>query len=266
MKIAPSPSSSHSNPGGALATFPLRKGRRWAWLIAALVLLLTAGGIQAYGVYQAYQGWNRFGAAVVGGTIFKPLVVSGNLLLIGLVCATVAFVIWPKSILLFHNGFALKGRLGQRLWRWQDVAALRMSITRRDIMGIHIGIAHVYTVEDYAGKRLVLSDNFSDVEKLAQAIEENTFPILFERANQQFDLGRDVTFGPLVVNKTGIQIGRKNYLWDEIQPIIVRRGYLQIARKETGLLGRAKVALEKIPNLRVLLNIIGRVVEIKTKD
>ncbi|MDP3186251.1 MAG: hypothetical protein Q8M58_13375, partial [Anaerolineales bacterium] len=125
------------------------------------------------------------------------------------------------------------------------------------------GATHVYSVENRNGSRLALNDAFSRVEELGRVIEEKTFPSLFEQAAQQYNAGQILTFGPVLVNKTGIQISKKNYAWGEIQPVTVRRGYLHIARKEGGLFSGAKTALASIPNLRVLLSIINQVIRVK---
>lgn len=255
--------SSLSSLGGVVDFFPLRKGRRWASLVLALVLLIGSVGILLYGVYVADLGWRRYGAAVVGETLFWPLVFAAGLFLLSIVFAWITYANWGKAIALYQNGFAYKDRRGLRLWRWKDVAALRMAVTRHDLFGINTSDTHAYTLENRNGGRLVLNDSFCRVEEMARVIEEKTFPSLFEQATQQYNTGRNLTFGPVMVNKAGIQIGKKNYAWGEIQPVTVRRGYLHIARKEGGLFDAAKTALAGIPNLRVLLSIISQVVRVK---
>ncbi len=255
--------SSQSRLGGSIETYPLRKGRRWASLVMVLVLLAGSASVKAYGLYLAYLGWKRYGAAVVGEALFWPLVVAAGLFLLSLIFAGSAYANWVKVILLYRDGFAYKDRRGLHLWRWRDVTALRMAAIRHDVFGIHTGTIHTYTIENRNGNRLVLNDGFSRVEELAQVIEEKTFPILFEQAAQQYNAGQTLTFGPLWVDKAGIQISGKNYAWDEIQLVTVQRGYLRIARKDGGLFGGAKIAVAGIPNLRVLLSIIRQMASVK---
>lgn len=255
--------SSLSSLGGVVDFFPLRKGRRWASLVLALVLLIGSVGILLYGVYVANLGWRRYGAAVVGETLFWPLVFAAGLFLLSIVFAWITYANWGKAIALYQNGFAYNHPGGLQSWRWKDVAALRMAVTRHDLFGINTGATHVYSVENRNGSRLALNNAFNRVEELARVIEEKTFPSLFEQAAQQYNAGQTLTFGPVLVNKTGIQISKKNYAWGEIQPVTVRRGYLHIARKEGGLFSGAKTALASIPNLRVLLSLISQVVRVK---
>jgi hypothetical protein len=255
--------SSLASLGGVVDFFPLRKGRRWASLVLALVLLIGSVGILLYGVYVADLGWRRYGAAVVEEALFWPLVAAAGLFLSSLIFAGVTYANWIKAIVLYQNGFAYKDHRGLRLWRWKDVAALRMAVTRHDVFGINTGATHVYTVENRNGSRLALNDAFSRVEELARVIEEKTFPSLFEQASQQYNAGRNLTFGPVMVNQAAIQIGKKSYAWGEVQQVAVQRGYLHIARKEGGLFSGAKTALAGIPNLRVLLSIISQVVRVK---
>jgi energy-coupling factor transporter transmembrane protein EcfT len=255
--------SSLSSLGGVVEFFPLRKGKRWASLILALILLIGSTGVLVYGIYVAYLGWGRYGAAVVGEALFWPLVVTAGLFLLSLLFAWIAYANWAKAIALYQNGFAYKDRCGLRIWRWKDVAALRMAVTRHDVFGIYTGTTHVYSVENRNGNQLVLNDGFNRVEELARAIEEKTFPSLFEQASQQYNAGRNLTFGPVMVNQAAIQIGKKSYAWDEVQQVTVQRGYLHIARKEGGLFSGAKTALAGILNLRVLLSLISQVVRVK---
>ena len=248
-----------------IETFPLRKGRRWAWLVAALILLAASAGVKIYGITLAYLGWKRYGAAVVGESLFWPLVIAAGLFLSFLIFAGIAYANWVKAILLYQNGFAYKDRRGLHPWRWRDVAALRMAVTRHDVFGINTGATHAYTVENRSGNRLALNDSFSRVEELARVIEENTFPLLFEQAAQQYNFGRNLNFGPVMVNQAAIQIGKKSYAWGEVQQVTVQRGYLHIARKEGGLFSGAKTALAGILNLRVLLSIISQVIRVRVE-
>lgn len=252
-----------SGLGEALEIFPLRKLHRWAALILAVISLAGSIGVLVYGMYLADISWQRYGAAVVGETLFWPLVFAAGLFLLSIVFAWITYANWEKAIALYQNGFAYKDRRGLRLWRWKDVAALRMAVTRHDLFGINTGATHVYSVENRNGSRLALNDSFSRVEELARVIEEKTFPSLFEQATQQYNAGQTLTFGPVLVNKTGIQIGKKSYAWGEVKQVTIQRGNMYIARKEGGLFSGAKTALAGIPNLRVLLSIISQVVRVK---
>jgi hypothetical protein len=255
--------SSQSGLGGWIETFPLRKGRRWAWLVAALILLVASAGVKIYGITLAYLGWKRYGAAVVGESLFWPLVIAAGLFLSSLIFAGVAYANWTKAIVLYQNGFAYKDRRGLHPWRWRDVATLRMAVTRHDVFGIHTGTTHAYTVENRSGNWLALNDGFTRVEELARVVEENTFPLLFEQAAQQYNFGRNLTFGPVMVNKAGIQVSRKSYGWDEVQQVSIQQGILKVSKKGGGWFSSARAAAAAIPNLRVLLNVLDRLAGIQ---
>ena len=251
--------------GGLIETFPLRKGRRWAWLVAALILLAASAGVKIYGITLAYLGWKRYGAAVVGESLFWPLVIAAGLFLSFLIFAGIAYANWVKAILLYQNGFAYKDRRGLHPWRWRDVAALRMAVTRHDVFGINTGATHAYTVENRSGNRLALNDSFSRVEELARVIEENTFPLLFEQAAQQYNFGRNLNFGPVMVNKAAIQIGKKSYAWGEIQQVSLQQGILKVMKNSGGWFSGARAAAAAIPNLRVLISLISQAVIVRVE-
>ncbi len=256
---------SQSSLGVLKESFPLREGRRWAWLAAALVFLGSSAGVVVYGLYLANLGWKRYGAAVATESLFWPVITTAGLLLLSLIFAGIAYANWVKAIMLCQNGFAYKDRRGLHPWRWRDVTSLRMAVTRHDIFGLHTGTTHVYTVENSSGNRLVLNDGFGRVEELARVIEENTFPLLFEQAIQQFNFAKNLNFGPIMVNKTGIQVGRKSFSWGEIQQVSVHQGILKVSEKRGGWLSGASAATAAIPNLRVLLSIVGQVVKVKAE-
>ncbi len=257
--------SSLSSLGGVVDFFPLRKGRRWASLILALVLLIGSVGVLLYGMYLADLSWQRYGAARVGEMLFWPLVAAAGLFLLSLIFAWSAYANWAKAIALYQNGFAYKDHRGLRLWRWKEVAVLRMAVTRHVLFGINTGATHVYSVGNRNGSRLALNDAFSRVEELARVVEENTFPLLFEQASQQYNAGRNLTFGPVMVNQAGIQIGRKNYAWGEVQQVSIQQGILKVSKKGGGWFSGARAAAADIPNLRVLLSIIDQLVGIQTR-
>jgi len=255
--------SSLSSLGGLIEIFPLRKGRRWTWLVVALILLTASAGVKIYGITLAYLGWKRYGAAVVGESLFWPLVIAAGLFLLSLIFAGVAYSNWIKAIALYQNGFTYIDRRGLHPWRWRDITALRMAVTNHDILGLHTGTTHAYTIENRSGNRLALNDGFSRAEELARVIEENTFSLLFDQAAQQYNVGKNLTFGPVMVNKAGIQVGRRSYGWGEVQQVSIQQGILKVSKKGGGWFSGAREAASNIPNLRVLLNVIDRLAGIQ---
>jgi hypothetical protein len=251
------------NLGTLKGYFPLRKASRWGNII---LLLLAWGGAAlavVYGVYQAYA-WQRYGPVMIEDQLRMPLIVAFVLFVIGTFVAWTLFVNWKKAAALYEYGLAYTSRKGLEMWRWEEVAQLFAAITRHYTNGVYTGTTHVYTLIDRQNRRLVLNDSLDHVEELGKAVETGTFPQLYAGASGQYNSGISVAFGPVTISKSGIQFKNKVYPWTDVKEVTIRRGILQVSKKDGGLFSGASAAVSGIPNLRALLSIIDQVVGIKT--
>jgi hypothetical protein len=125
-------------------------------------------------------------------------------------------------------------------------------------------MTHVYRLVNRQNQRLVLSDVYTKVEELAIIIQEAILPGLYEQAARQYNAGQRLVFGPVTIDKAGIQIGKKTYAWAEVRQVSIQRGILKVSKMEGGWFSGASAPVSVIPNLNVLLNIIHQVVGLKT--
>ena len=266
MSRLPKVFSSVIGLGGAVGFYPTRRSNRWTKLILALVFLAATGGVLLYAAYVAYMQWLRYGPAVIGQYLTWPALIAFGLFLLGAILAWSACVNWNKAGVVYQNGFAYNDHRGLQVWRWQEVASTRAAVARRYINGIYIGTTRVYTLEQVNGARLVLNDAIARVEELVGVIEQRTFPLLYERAAQGYNAGQVLVFGPVTLSKAGIQIGKKNYPWDEVERVSIRQGFFQISRKDGGWFSNINIAISAVPNLRVMLSIVDQVVGVKVQE
>jgi hypothetical protein len=103
------------------------------------------------------------------------------------------------------------------------------------------------------------------VEDLAAGIEQAILPRLYAQVAEQYNSGQAIAFGPVVIRKSGITIGKKMYPWPEVGQVSMERGFLRVSKKDGGWFSGASAAASAIPNLRVLLNIIDQVIGVKTR-
>lgn len=112
------------------------------------------------------------------------------------------------------------------------------------------------------GKRVVVAGTLSQAEKLMETIRERAFSSLGRRAMADFAAGRDVTFGPVVANKSlGLRYRQTQYGWDNIRSIRVSPGddhYLKIKPKDGRFLESIKVPECEVPNVDVLFYIAAQ--------
>jgi hypothetical protein len=251
------------NFGGLKGYFPLAKRGRWTNIV---LLLISWGGAALsvlYGAYQAYS-WRNYGPVMIEDQLRMPLIVAFVLFVIGIFVAWALFANWKKAAALYEHGLAYTSRKGLEMWRWEEVAQLFAAITRHYTNGVYTGTTHVYTLIDRQNRRLVLNDSLEHIEDLGKAVEAATFPALYAGTSAQYNSGMAVVFGPVTISKSGIQFKNKVFPWTDVKEVTIRRGILQVSKKDGGWFSGASAAVAGIPNLRVLLSIIDQVVGIKT--
>ncbi len=244
--------------------FPIKALKRTGPLTALIIFLLGASLILLYGLYVTYVAYQQHGPAMIDDNLIWPAVIAFTLFFFGLIAGGLALADWKKGVALYEKGFAMRNQKGIRSWRWEDIAAIMAAVTRRHVLGIYIGTAHLYTLYDQQNKQLVLDDTYGRVEELAKVIEECTFPLLYGRAADQYNAGRTLVFGPVAVSKGEICLGKKTYPWTEVKGVSVQRGSLKIAKKDGNGQSGASAEVADIPNVSVLLAVIDQMVGVKT--
>jgi len=249
--------------GMARRHFPVKKMNRVGSLVACVLLLGASLVILLYGIWDAYQAYLRNGPAVIDDRLAVPAILALAAFLIGLLSGWSAYTNWNKGAVVYEKGFAYRDRKGLHSLRWEQLLSMNAAVTRHYTNGIYTGTTHVYTLVDREGRRLVLNDGLVKVEELAALIEENTYDLLYAQAAEQYNLGQVLAFGPLVLSKGGLQIGKKTYPWQEVREISIQQGVLKVSRKDGGWFSGASAMAAAIPNLRVLLSILDQVVGIR---
>ena len=250
--------------GTPVRYFPIKNLNRIGSLVAFIVFLAGSMAAFLYGVYAAYSAYQKHGVAVIDDQLIVPMIIAIVLFLLGLLAAWSAFVNWNRGVLLYERGFAVRSRKDIQTWRWEDIISMTAAVTRHYTNGIYSGTTHVYTLVNRQNERLVINDVFSKVNELADAIGQNIFPLLYERASQDFNEGKPLAFGPVITSKAGIQIGKKTYPWTDVNVVSIHQGTLKVTRKDGGWFSGATASAASIPNLSVLLAILNQVVGVKT--
>ncbi len=244
--------------------FPIKNLNRAGSLVAFLILLTGSVLVFLYGLYTTFVAYQKHGPATIDDKLVWPAIIAFILLLPGLAAGWSAYVNWKKGVALYERGFAVRDRKGFRSWHWEEVASLTAAVTRHYSSGIYTGTTHLYTLYNQRNERLVLNDVYVKVEELAKAIEECIFPLLYGRAADQYNTGLMLVFGPMAINKAGIQIGKKTYPWAEVKEVSIQQGTVKVSKKDGGWFSGSSAAVASIPNLRVLLAIIHQMVGVKT--
>ena len=259
------PEAFNSVPGLGMpkAYFPVKGINRGGSLVFFFLFLGGSAAVFLYGLYDAYLAYQRHGPAMLDDRLTAPAIGALVLFGLGLLGGWSAYANWNKGAAVFERGFACRDRKGIKAWRWEDVVSLTAAVTRHYTNGIYTGTSHVYTLFNRQNERLVLNDVYAKVEELAKAIEQNIYPALYERAAGLYNSGQVLTFGPVAISKSGIQIGKKTYPWTDVQQVSIQKGVLRVSQKGGGWFSGASAMAASIPNLGVLLSIIDQTVGIK---
>jgi hypothetical protein len=243
--------------------FKVKEINRIGSLVTSIVLIVGAGIVLLYGVYEAYTWSQQYGPAMIDDKLIGPLVAAGIMLLFGVLMGGSAYANWNRGVMVYERGFAYNDRKGIQMWQWINVVSITAAITRHYHNGIYTGTTHVYTIFNNQNEKLVLNDVFKKVEDLARNIEQGIYPTLYERAAQAYNSGQTLTFGPVAISKGGILIGKKTYPWTEVKQVSVQNGYVKVSKKDGGWFSGASASAAFIPNLKILLSIINQVTGIK---
>jgi hypothetical protein len=244
--------------------FPVRNMNRAGSLVISFILLGGSVLVFLYGLYVTYAAYQQHGPVMIDEKLTVPALIAFILFLLGLAAGWTAYVNWNKGAAVYEHGFAVRDRHGVQTWRWEDVVSLTAAVTRHYTNGIYTGTTHVYKLLNRQDQRLVLSDIYAKVEELAKDIQEGIYPILYNRAAQQYNTGERLVFGPVAISKGGIEMGKKTFPWTEVRQVSIQRGILKVSPKGGGWFSGARLSASVIPNLNVLLNIVNQVVGLKT--
>ncbi len=254
--------------GTPQAVFQPKAVSKWSGLVIGLLMLGAAGIGFIVGAYMTYANYTKYGSATLSkqlSDIFLPtVIVTGILFLIGLAALWGAFSKWRKAAVVYENGLGYCDRKGVRTLRWEQIAGITAAVTKHYYNGIYTGTTHVYTLWDQKGEKLILNDEFPKVEELADLVEKNIYPLLYQAAADRYNAGHKVQFGPVTISKAeGIAIKKKAYAWNEVAEVSVKQGILKIAKKGGGWFSGENVTVAVIPNYKVLFSIINQVVGLK---
>jgi hypothetical protein len=261
---------SNTQPIAALGN-PLQKFHlRWAWLgrwgtlILAFIFLAGAATVLVFGAYQAYLYYYRFGPAIVWKTVELPIILVVIFLAFGLMAARIAYVNWKREATLYENGFTYQDHQGIQVWRWNEIQNYRNIIYRNYAIFLNTGDTHKFLVINNNGQTLILNDDLEMVEQLTSTIRKKVFPRLYAQLSNQFQAGKTLKFGPLVVSLAdGIEYHKKAYRLEKFDSIGTRNGSLQIILRNGSKRETLKLPAGGLPNLDILLAILA---EIKSKN
>ena len=234
-------------------------------VILTVIFLIGGGGAIAYALYILWQRWGRYYPPVILAAMAPWLI--GALVAF----AISALLLWSmysrrkQAAVVYTNGFAYSDRKGVHNWRWDQVKDVTANVIRHYTNGIYTSTTHTYTLVKAGGEKLVINDAIKNVEAFYTHLQNNTLQHRYQRYADAYNRGEAVQFGPVTISKQGgIQIGKKSYVWEEIEQVAINKGVLSVKKKDGGWFSGASATAGAIPNLHVLLSIINQIVGLQS--
>jgi hypothetical protein len=249
--------------GAPIALYRASNGARWGRAIVGVLMVGAAGLIGLYGIYNTMVQTERHGPAVFQGTLFPPVIIALIVFALGAGLAVSAFLNWNKAVVLYDNGLAYNDRGGVQTWRWEEVSQFFIAITRHYSYGIHTGTTYLYTLRKQDGSQIRLANSFAKIQELGKAIQQKVFPFQYESLVKALKSGATVTLGPVALNRDGIEIGKKNFPWAEVEEVGIQRGFVSVKKKAGGWFSGATASVASIPNLEAMLAAVEQIVKVK---
>lgn len=233
--------------------------RFWTmWICGGVMLAGIAGGgyFAISGILSAVDRYYRLGPAVLGKTLLFPLAMAILLLLVGLTAGGLG---WQHSRYwagLYAGGVAVQTPARLDAWRWDDFQMVQISLTRRAVLGIPVGIQRRYQYTSTRGETLVLDDHWQAVNDLAEEIRLRTAALIYARCVGTLRRGEILSLGGISITaSSGIELDHQSIGWEDLECVSVEHGVVKIKTRSQNEL---RVGSATIQNLDVFLTLVDQ--------
>jgi hypothetical protein len=261
--------------GETMATLPLFRSQRWAWIgfgIAAIVVGILIGTLGVISMLHSVQGRRNPGwvFAILG---FLGVGVGFILMAIGF--ATHTLKLWVcKRGLVWERGRQISGAL------WDDVTEVQETVKRtifvqRTYMGQQRVVREVEVREFYVGCQgrpdpleLFFTTNHNRFAKpFLDVLEYEALRGRLPCELERLDRGEKVYLGAFVLDHEGVTYDKHDFLpWADLTEITVRRNELNLFDANGRCWVSAKVSSLPFPRLLFLLLSMGMPVVPRRRD
>ncbi|HVN56242.1 MAG TPA: DUF6585 family protein [Anaerolineaceae bacterium] len=229
--------------------------------LLAILTILAAIAVLAWGAFQTYQRYFRNGPAVIWRSLTLPLILAAVLILIGIAVAWIALTRLNRAVVLYERGVAISTLLKMRSWHWEDISSIQAAITRMVFLHRASAPSYVYTLTRRNGNKVTLDDTLDRIEVLGSSIREKATPYILARYSQALENGQILHFGPVQVSlHEGVRIGTHVYDWSQLDELAVLDGQVRVRLAPDGKLTTSQppVMVYQVPNLDVLLSLANK--------
>jgi hypothetical protein len=240
----------------------------------------------AYGLFRLYMGYTQYGPAV-GYARGLPWLAFAGIAFVAWLIGLIARLRSPQyKIFLYKNRLQFEGNreakksLGlESCLDWEALSGISVdSIGGKVKTGLPSYAITSQRVKLLLsnGKEITLTESSGqpggliNLPELVSRVKASLYPRLTPRLKTEFSSGQRLSFGPLLVQKEGVQFKNRSGTgtsptipWEQFGHITVKSGYLVVELSKSSALAAQKrrFPISQIPNLELLLQIIKENVE-----
>jgi hypothetical protein len=149
------------------------------------------------------------------------------------------------------------GILRTRSLGWQQISGVALSATQAVFFQRRGQTRLRAVIFPNQGSEIHLDGRLQNLAELISRIKASLYPRLLPELKTSFQSGKWLYFGPLAIQPRAIRLRRAELIWEQVENIQVKNGYLAVSWREgPGSARDVRIPISKIPNLELLLQII----------
>jgi hypothetical protein len=162
---------------------------------------------------------------------------------------------------LWDGGLVLRRRWTEpAAVRFDDVDAVYLDFEQRGLWGVRLAPTAKVILTTHEGRRVVVPRGLTGAGHVLAAIDRKVERALVAPAQQALSAGEPLTFGRLVLERDGLEVGGEHLRWDEVERVEAARDALTIHAK--GDRRGASLPVRELPHPRVLVLLLASRVEV----
>jgi hypothetical protein len=198
----------------------------------------------------------HFGPAVLWRWMSPLLWIGIGLLFVGSVGLYLLIHASRQEIQLSPMGITWKRGRNLSIVRWDEIETIHITSIQYGILNFTWASRTEAVLHDKKGKRLKINQTFEHFDKLVETIKHYVYPLMFEEFRENFNQGKPMKFGPLILTSQGVINGRKALPWHEIGKIQLHSGRLDLLPTKENYGNKFSIPAHKIPNIDLCVQIL----------
>ncbi|HEY9597818.1 MAG TPA: DUF6585 family protein [Cyanophyceae cyanobacterium] len=216
-------------------------------LLGAFLLLIAIHGIPLWGGWRLTSIW-----FLVFGLFFAIATCYFGITAI----ATIGV-----RLFLFEQGLIYKNFAASQIVPYDSMTVIWNGRLPAYADDTSAATEKIYKIETNSGKRLKITDIFDKVDEIGDRLQKELVRHQLPRVLNDYNRGRELQFGTLMINHDGVSSVLGTLPWTEIKTIQIRTGVVVFEGNSGTLLNWMTVRVAEIPNLCLFLALAEQILK-----